>query len=407
MIICYSIWQIVFLWGIFTLQITSMIYRKKYIDLFHKVIQDKTNRYFAIIWPYGIGKSTFLRECEQFDIFGDKHHYQHIDREEGSALAQHDIQDGVKILIIDSAENLEISEIRSFIESLSSEIRVVFTYEEELYDDDITIFRLSTIWLREYLEHETGSISISDIFAGDIDIGRLNTLRDIYIKNGGYPEHLLMGTSIKEDFDKKKAIIYQELFEKEYSLFDSYMRTIAMNIGNLFKADQIAKLMNISRRKVNKYTELLIQHDIVKPIGPWVQDTHTETSRHVKLYFSDLGYLSALLWNIHGEGTLRQGATENLIFLELQRKLSDTHTLYFYRKKSGAEIAFIAENDENTLITPIVVTTRSTDISPQVFRVFDEEYHDSIERYMIFNDTKWSISSLRDTQIMILPHIGI
>lgn len=73
------------------------------------------------------------------------------------------------------------------------------------------------------------------------------------------------------------------------------MRTIAMNIGNLFKADQIAKLLNISRRKVNKYTELLIKHDIVKAIGPWVQDTGTETSRHVKLYFSDLGYLAALL----------------------------------------------------------------------------------------------------------------
>lgn len=85
------------------------------------------------------------------------------------------------------------------------------------------------------------------------------------------------------------------MFEKEYSIFDSYMRTIAMNIGNLFKADQIAKLLNISRRKVNKYTELLIKYNIVKAIGPWVQDTNTETSRHVKLYFSDLGYLSALL----------------------------------------------------------------------------------------------------------------
>ena len=385
----------------------SMIYRKKYIDLFHKAIQDTTHRYLALVWPYGIGKSTFLHECEQFDVFGDEWHYQHIDIKKGDTLAQYDIQDGVKILIIDSLKNLEISEIRSFIKPLSSKIKVVFTYEWEIYDDDITLFRLPTIWLREYLEHETGSISISDIFSGDIDIERLNKFRDIYIKNGGYPEHLLLWTSIQEDFDKKRSFMYQELFEKEYSIFDSYMRTIAMNIGNLFKADQIAKLLNISRRKVNKYTELLIKHDIVKAIGPWVQDTGTETSRHVKLYFSDLGYLAALLWEMHAEGTLRQGATENLIFLELQRKLSDTHTLYFYRKKSGAEIVFIAENDENTLITPIEVTTRSTDISPQVFRVFDAEYHDRIERYMIFNDTKWSLSSLGDTQIMILPHIGI
>lgn len=61
-----------------------------------------------------------------------------------------------------------------------------------------------------------------------------------------------------------------------------------MNIGNLFKADQIAKLLGISRRKVNKYTEIALKYDIVKAIGPWVQDAAVETSRHVKLYFSDL-----------------------------------------------------------------------------------------------------------------------
>ncbi len=407
MIICYNIWQIVFLYGISISFVMSMIYRKKYIDLFHKVIQDKTNRYFAIVWAYGIGKSTFLRECEQFDVFGNAGSYQHIEVESGDILADQDIKKDVNIVIIDSSEKLEISTIRAFIESLSSDIIVVFTSEEEIYDDGISVFHLPTIWLREYLEHETWSINVSDIFSGNIDIVNLNKFRDIYIKNGWYPEHLLLGTSIKEDFYRKRAKIYQELFEKEYSVFDAYVRTIAMNIGNLFKADQIAKLLNISRRKVNKYTELLIKYDIVKAIGPWVQDTNTETSRHVKLYFSDLGYLSALLWEIHGEWTLRQGATENLIFLELQRKLGDTHSLYFYRKKSWAEIAFIAEDTENTLITPIEVTTRSTDISPQVFRVFDEEYHDRIERYMIFNDIKWAISSLNDTQIMILPHIGI
>lgn len=384
-----------------------MIYRKKYIDLFHKLIQDRLTQYYALVWPYGIGKSTFLRECEQFDVFWDADNYQHVDLQNGEPLSSISIQYGVKYVIIDSSESLDIVDIRSFIESLLSDKVIIFTSEQGIYDDDVTMFQFPTIGLREYLEHETGSVNVSDIFSWNLDINKLNKLRDIYIKNGWYPEHLLHGTSIKEDFLRKRALLVQELFEKEYSIFDIYLRTIAMNIGNLFKADQIAKLLNISRRKVNKYTELLIKHDIVKAIGPWVQDANTETSRHVKLYFSDLGYLSAILWEIHGEWTQRQWATENLIFLELQRKLGETHTLYFYRKKSGAEIAFIAEDNENTLITPIEVTTRSTDISPQVFRVFDEEYHERIERYMIFNDTKWAVSSLNDIQIMILPHIGI
>jgi predicted AAA+ superfamily ATPase len=71
---------------------------------------------------------------------------------------------------------------------------------------------------------------------------------------------------------KKKQSLYRELYEKEYAIFDSYLRTIAMNVGNLFKADQIAKLLGISRRKVNKYTELILNHRIVEAIAPWVQD---------------------------------------------------------------------------------------------------------------------------------------
>ena len=61
----------------------------------------------------------------------------------------------------------------------------------------------------------------------------------------------------------------QELYKKEYSDFDEYLRTLAMNTGNLFKADQLAKLLGISRRKIHKYTELLMEHAIIKPLGPW------------------------------------------------------------------------------------------------------------------------------------------
>ena len=61
----------------------------------------------------------------------------------------------------------------------------------------------------------------------------------------------------------------QELYKKEHDDFDEYLRTLAMNTGNLFKADQLAKLLSISRRKIHKYTELLMEHGIIKPLGPW------------------------------------------------------------------------------------------------------------------------------------------
>ena len=384
-----------------------MLYRKKYIDLLRQLLTNSKDRYFAIVWPHRIGKSTFLRECEQFDIFWSSHQYQHIEVHARESLREKTLKKGITTIIIDSQGSIDFSDIRSFIEPLSSDIRVIFIVEQEIVEEGVSLFHLPTISLREYLEHEHGELQIGDILSGNIDISKLNLSRDLYIKRGGYPEPLLEWTGWKKLFEEKRWILYSELYEKEYSIFDSYLRTIAMNIGNLFKADQIAKLLGISRRKVNKYTEIALKYDIVKAIGPWVQDAAVETSRHVKLYFSDLWYLSVILWEIHGEGTLKQGTIENLIFLELIRKLEGTHMLYFYRKKSWADITYIAENTENTLITPIEVTVRASDVTPQVFRAFDDEYHARVERYMICNDSKSGISSINDTQIMILPHIGI
>ncbi len=385
-----------------------MIYRKKYIDEFHRILNNQENRYIAVIWPTGVGKSTFLSECATYDVFWKKGSYEYFTLKGDAGLPEiKAIAKNTKLIIIDNETNVPLSEIRSFIEWLSSEIRVILSCEEDIFDEDITPFILPGLSLREYLEHETGDISIGSLLSGNLDITVLNTLRDIYTENGSSPYSLLAWGTTLGEFDKKRAIMNQELYEKEYSDFDSYMRTIAMNIGNLFKADQIAKLLGISRRKVNKYTEILIKYRIVEALGPWAQNLQTDTSRHVKLYFTELGFLKALLGNIHNEWTLKQGTIENLIFLELKRKLSETHTLYFYRKKSGAQITFMAEDNTTGMLTPIEVTTRSTATISQVFKVFDIEYNDRVERYMLFNDSKIEMTILNEKQFMILPHVAI
>ena len=68
-----------------------------------------------------------------------------------------------------------------------------------------------------------------------------------------------------------------------------------MNVGDIFKEERIAKNMNISRRKVRKYTEIILKHNLIRAIGPWVENHTTELSRHVKVYFSDLSYFHAAL----------------------------------------------------------------------------------------------------------------
>lgn len=104
---------------------------------------------------------------------------------------------------------------------------------------------------------------------------------------------------------------------------------------------------------------------------------------------------------------MKIGALENFIFLELERKLASTHTLYYYRKKSGSEITFILEDNVTKKITPIEVISRDIDFISQALRSFDHDYHERVERYMIMNDSRASKKELSGIPVFILPHATI
>jgi predicted AAA+ superfamily ATPase len=73
-------------------------------------------------------------------------------------------------------------------------------------------------------------------------------------------------------FEAKMALMNEEVFQKEQGAFIDFIRTLAMNVGSLYKEDQIAKLMNISRRKVKKYNDILLKYNIITPVEPFVED---------------------------------------------------------------------------------------------------------------------------------------
>jgi predicted AAA+ superfamily ATPase len=180
-----------------------------------------------------------------------------------------------------------------------------------------------------------------------------------------------------------------------------------MNVGDIFKEDRIAKMMSISRRKVRKYTEILLKYDLIRAVGPWVENTTTELSRHVKIYFSDLAYFHAALGVGYYHGDSKQGVIENFILLELDRKLASTHDIRFYRKKSGAEVSFLLIEHSTKKITPIEISTRSTDIIPQSLSIFIETYRDRIDHAMLMNDSIAKQKTSGATPVIVFPHIAI
>jgi len=386
-----------------------MIYpRTKLISQLHELIQNSTSSYISIVWEKWIGKTTVLNLIKESPLFTGEsilsYDIENISSLEEITLTEDNIP---SILIIDNNNSVFFSNIRSFIESKSFNWKVIFTSNEIINEEGVENFIIPGISFREYSEGMWQVIDVGTIMSGTADIGSINTLRDTYIHLGQFPTNLTDSSHVEVSFQEKLQVMNTEIFKKEEWDFLEFIRTVAMNVGDIFKEERIAKNMNISRRKVRKYTEILLKYHLIKAVGPWVENTTTELSRHVKVYFTDLSYFYAALGvsYYHGEG--KQGVMENFILIELERKLRETHEIHFYRKKSGAEVSFVLIEKSSNKLTPIEITTRSSDIIPQALKSFYETYSDRIDHSMIMNDAIATQKTINWAPVIILPHIAI
>lgn len=385
-----------------------MLYpRNKIITKFWELLTSTTSQYIALVWGVGVGKSTFVELIKNSDILSGYSVDSIFVTNESSLESVTLSNSEANLIFIDSDILLNIDIIRTFIESNSSESKIIFTSEVMIEMSDVENFAISGISYREYAEWTGEIVDVGNIMSGNSDISRQNELRDTYIHLGQYADNLNDPEHIQITFSDKVALMNIELFKKEEWDFIEFIRTLAMNVGDIFKEDRIAKMMNISRRKVKKYTEILLNHHVIKAVGPWVENPATELSRHVKVYFSDLAYFHAALGvgYYHGEG--KQGVIENFVLLELDRKLASTHDIRFYRKKSGAEVSFLLIERSSGKITPIEITTRSTDIIPQSLSIFIETYGSRIDHAMLMNDSIATQKTSGAVPVIVLPHIAI
>lgn len=381
--------------------------RTKLVEKFGEFLANNESQYIAIVWGLGIGKTTFLELLKNSEILSAYSVESIIVTSESPLGSTALANPSTNLILIDSDSSVSIDTIRTFIESYSPESRVIFTSENNIEDINVENYSITGISYREYAEWMNEIVDVAGIMSGTADIVKQNELRDTYIHLGQYAENLNNPEHIQISFYDKITIMNQELFKKEEWDFLEFIRTLAMNVGDIFKEERIAKMMNISRRKVRKYTEILLKYNLIRAVGPWVENTSTELSRHVKIYFSDLAYFHAALGvgYYHGEG--KQGVIENFILLELDRKLAHSHDIRFYRKKSGAEVSFVLVERSTDRLTPIEITTRSTEIIPQALSIFIETYGSRIDHAMIMNDSMAKQKTSGATPVIILPHIAI
>lgn len=227
-----------------------------------------------------------------------------------------------------------------------------------------------------------------------------------YLFSGSFLENILFPDDISKKFDALIENISNEVFSGEKENFQAFIEYLPSIIGQLYKEDRIAKDLHISRRKVKKYHDILLKYDIIRVLEPFFSDSSMELTRHPKYYFSDLSFFRGALKERYMIGKNRESVIENFTFLELSKRLDDTHRLYFWRKKSGTNVSFVIQNSNTAGLSPIDISLSSEKFTPAM-KSFYESYLDEVEHAMQLHDRKIHVNTQDQKAFFVLPYWAI
>lgn len=390
--------------------------RTKYIDRFLQKFQENPHKVWVITWKKWVWKKTFLhllashfessslfftvREGESFENV-----LWQLDRsklEEGS----------IPVIIENQSHEYSIGIVRRWFEAQKKSHLSLIINSDEFYttgDDTVEEFSLPWISWREYRD-ALNILPSSEEFIHDSEKRTIVTSAfEKYIYRGSYPVFLEKDTEWeifdlqKQLYEEKYAFMVSQLYKKDELLFQRFIRILALETGSLLKWDTLAKLVGIPRRKIAEFLDVLSESNIIERISPFVQDTGMETSIHDRFYWSELSTLRVLLGDMYMQGSLREKIIENVLYLELKAMLTDDHLLWFYRKKSQANIPFLLERISNRELIPITYSERTSCTIPQVFQSFHRNYGNMVKRYVIFTHAVIGSLMLEKTEVSFLP----
>lgn len=377
------------------------------IQDFSLFIQWSSHSVLQVKWNFWTDIELFLSELKKFEFFSHKKTlFVEVSEKKNfkKFFELFQYQEFENIII--PVDWFSLEEIEQILIKNNIAGRIIL-FSQEFIGIHVDVFQLPEISFRQFAQSKNNEINIQNLLQKKADFSVLEEIFSEYLNTGSYIGNISHPQHIIEWFHKKCAVIAQELFEKERNIFMDFITTLALEIGNLFKEDKIAKQLGISRRKVKKFVDILKKYDVIREIFPFVENPDTELSRHTKIYFSDLSYYHGILANTYKIGHTKKSVFENFVFLELSRKLDSSHELFFWKKKSGTEMAFVLRNMETQMLTPIEIDTKSTQhISPSM-KSFHESYENNIENSMLLNTSEISNKNINKKPFLVIPHYAI
>ena len=197
-----------------------------------------------------------------------------------------------------------------------------------------------------------------------------------YMNKGGFPilhahdYSLEEGDRVVEDI--YTSIIYRDLIERKgirnTELLSRVVQFVFDNVGSIFSAKSVADYFKNELRKVDpetiyNYIELLKEVFVLYEVKRYDVRGKALLKTQEKYYLGDVGLLYALSGR---KDSYKNGALENLVYLELISKGYDVHI----GKNQDKEIDFVAEKKGSKLYLQVAVEATTPSAYEREFGAF-------------------------------------
>ncbi len=228
---------------------------------------------------------------------------------------------------------------------------------------------------------------------------------------GGYPK-----IALEDNLETKEQLlreIYSSYMERDIigfleikntTAFTNLVAMLASQVGQLVNTQELSNTLNVERKTVEKYLEILEKTFVIERISPFFRNVRKELTKMPKVCFLDAGLRNFALSDLKGfEERHDKGAIlENFLFAELRK--STDEKFHFWRTKEKAEVDFVLEHrfDE-----PLPIEVKATSLkSPEISRSFRSFLHAyKPERAFVINLGFQGFKKVESTEVeFILPY---
>lgn len=157
-------------------------------------------------------------------------------------------------------------------------------------------------------------------------------------------EKLFAIKNIATNYLYKDVFVFEDI--RNPKVFEDLLKMLALQVGSMVSANELAQALGVTRTTVNRYLRLLEQSFIIKRIYSFSNNPRNEIKKAFKVFFLDCGVRNALV-DIGSpmDTRLDKGAIfENFFVTELMKKGAleiFSPEIMFWRTRAGVEVDVI------------------------------------------------------------------